>query len=80
MRTFKEGDTVHWTHASKRSQSVTMQRREGEIVEVDDRKAKIRKANGRTIWVALKRLRKPGEKSQVTEFVEAMREAGRKGE
>jgi len=74
--TFNVGDKVQWTHAMRRSQEVILERRDGVILELDDKKAKVRRlGKRRAIWIAVKRLRRPDEESQVTEFVEAMRQS-----
>ena len=63
--TFNVGDKVQWTHAMRRSQEVILERRDGVIIELDDRKAKVRRSgkHRRAIWMAVKRLRRPEDES-----------------
>jgi hypothetical protein len=72
----KPGDKVHWTHVNQGKRVLSMRRREGVIVEVDDKGAFVRYSQ-RTVWIELERLRTEGQPSQVSEFVEAMVESSR---
>ena len=54
-----------------------MKLREGIIEEVNGDVAIVRKAGGRREAVAVSRLRLPGQKSQISEFVEAVVVASR---
>jgi len=74
---FKVGDLVSWTHVGK-GRIVSMQPRQGVIESIEGNNAVIRKSNKRTETVALVKLRKPGQKSQLSEFVEAIVEANKK--
>ena len=68
------GDKVTWTHCTSRGRTLSMRLREGVVEELDESKAIIRKSSGRRESVAIARLRLPGQKSQITEFVEIIRE------
>lgn len=70
----KVGDKVTWTHCSTRGRTLSMRLREGVIEELSGCKAIVRKSGGRRESVAIARLRSPGQKSQITEFVEIIRE------
>lgn len=67
----KIGDKVHWTHVSQGKRTLSMRRREGAVVEIDDKGAFVR-VGQKTTWIELDRLRTVSQKSQVTEFVETM--------
>lgn len=73
----KSGDKVHWTQVSTRGRTMSMQRREGTIESIDGALAIVRTAGNRQVQVALARLRLDGERSQIDEFVEGVREAHR---
>ena len=68
------GDACRWTHVSGKGRHVTLTLRCGVILAIseDDDTAVIEKPSGRRERVALRRLRTPEQKSQVTEFVEAI--------
>lgn len=68
----KIGNRVSWTHVTQRGKSMTMILRKGVIVSIDDGKATVKKCSGRTEAIDIKRLRLLGQKSQITEFVEAV--------
>ena len=74
----KVGDKVHWTHVNQGKRTLSMRRREGVVVEIDDKGAFVRYGQ-RTVWIELERLRTESQPSQVTEFVQAMVESS-KGE
>lgn len=78
MNQIKVGDKVHWTHVNQGKRVLSMRRREGVVVEIDDKGAFVR-VGQKTTWIELHRLRSMAQKSQVTEFVEAAVEAS-KGE
>lgn len=72
----KVGDKVHWTHVGGNKRILSVQRREGVIEEIKGDMALIRRGK-RLVEVSLVRLRTMAQKSQVTELVEAAREAVR---
>jgi hypothetical protein len=75
----KAGDKVHWTRASQGKRSLSMRRRDGVIVEVDnDREVALVQCGKKQEWVDIVRLRTVSQPSQVTEFVEAMVESAKK--
>lgn len=73
----KPGDKVQWTHVSQRGRELSMTRREGIIETIDGEHAIVRSASNRRTRVALARLRLDGQRGQIDEFVEAVREASR---
>lgn len=66
------GDRVTWTHCSTRGRTCNMRLREGVVEELDGDMAIIRRPNGRRESVKVVRLRLLGQRSQITEFVEAI--------
>ena len=70
----KVGDRVHWTYISSSSHTISMSRREGIIIEIKGSIAKVERASGKTEIVRTARLREMDKPSQITEFVEIMRE------
>jgi hypothetical protein len=78
----KPGDKVHWTHTSVRGRSLSLSRREGEIVSVSlcGGIADVRRKSGRVEQIYVKALRLEGERGTLDEFVEAVRDANRKNE
>ena len=64
------GDKVTWTHLVTSGKSVTMSLREGVVEGLSKGVATVRKPSGRCESVLISRLRLPGQKSQITEFVE----------
>ena len=71
----KPGDRVEWTHVSQRGRAVSMVLRSGTIEAIDGALAIVRTASNRQVHIAVARLRRVGQPSQIQEFVEAMREA-----
>lgn len=71
------GDKATWTHRASRGRSVTLTTREGTIIDIRDGVATMRKKKGQEV-VAVARLRAVEEKSELSEFVEAIVEANRK--
>lgn len=74
---FKPGDKVHWTHTSAQGRSISMTRREGTIVEINDQIAVVLTSSKRRIYIHTSRLRLNGRRGQIDEFVDAVREAHR---
>lgn len=71
------GDKATWTHVSGSGKTMTMSLREGVVESIDENGvATMKKKKGREL-VAVARLRAAGQKSQITEFVEAVVEANR---
>jgi hypothetical protein len=71
------GDQVHWTHVSTRGRTLSMTRREGTITAIDGPMATVRTSGKRQVQIAVARLRLDGERSQIDEFVEGVRQAAR---
>ncbi len=69
------GKTVSWTAVSKRGRAMSMRLREGTVTAVNGDVATVETSRNRTVDVAITRLRLPGEVSQITEFVEGVRQA-----
>lgn len=66
----KIGAKVTWTHCTTCGKNVTMSLREGVVEELNGDMAIVRRRSRRRESVAISRLRLPGQKSQITEFVE----------
>lgn len=73
----KVGENITWTHVSKRGKSLSMSLRCGTIEAIEGEMVTIRRPGGQRVTVELERLRRPGQKSQIAEFVEAIREAAK---
>jgi len=67
------GDKVTWTHVVQRGKTVTLTLRTGVIESITGDMAVVKRQNGRTENIPLRRLRLPGQESQIREFIEAMR-------
>jgi hypothetical protein len=85
MSNFEVGDRVQWTHISRERGGLSMDTRYGEIVAIEDTKAKIRpdglKSNGSkkaTTTIALSRLRSLDQKSAVNDFVQRVFQRNRR--
>jgi transcriptional regulator NrdR family protein len=74
----KPGDNISWTHVSRRGKSLSMSLRCGTVEAIEGDAVTVIRPTGRRETIKLERLRRPGQKSQVTEFVEAVVEASRK--
>lgn len=70
------GDKVSWTHVSNRGRTMSMSLREGIVESVKGDRAIVKKKRGREC-ILVSRLRVTGQKSQISEFVEAVIEATR---
>lgn len=77
MNEIKLGEGITWTHISKRGKSLSMSLRCGTVEAIEGNMVTVRRPSGSLEKVELKRLRRPGQKSQITEFVEAIMEANR---
>ena len=73
----KSGDKVHWTHVSQRGRQITMTRKEGTIEAIDGALAIVRSATNYRYQVAVARLRIEGQRGQIDDFVDTVREAGK---
>lgn len=75
--TFAVGDKVTWTHVSSSGRTMSMTLREGTITALDGDVATIQPPSKKSSPVQIKivRLRKPGQRSQITEFIEGVRAA-----
>lgn len=72
---WKVGDRCQWTKIGGSGRTLTMVRRDGEVVAIsEDGKTATVKPDGAKINVtlAIARLRRNDQRSQVTEFVDAM--------
>lgn len=63
---------VHWTTVSKGKGSFSLARKDGTVTAIEGETAKVKTRGGRTMRVAIARLRLAGQPSQITEFVEAV--------
>lgn len=78
MDEIKLGEGITWTHVSKRGKSLSVSLRCGIVEAIDGDMVTVIRPSGNRETVELKRLRRPGQKSQITEFVETLMEANRK--
>lgn len=75
---FEVGERVSWTHVGGSGRTISMRLCEGTITEIAGSNAAIKPiGKGKPVVVALARLRKTGQQSQIGEFIEAMRDAHR---
>jgi hypothetical protein len=73
MSDIKLGDKVSWTKIGGSGRTVSMSLREGVVVEIVGIFARVKTSSNRIAMVEVDRLRLQGQKSQITEFVESMR-------
>jgi len=75
--TFAVGDKVTWTHVSPGRNVMPMRLREGTITALEGAVATVQPPSKKTrpIQINVARLRRPGQRSQITEFIEAVRTA-----
>jgi plastocyanin len=74
----KVGDTVSWTKTSGRGRTINMVSKAGTVTALDDQLATVKTSkHAKPVQVHLSRLRLAGQKSELTEFVEAVVEASR---
>lgn len=76
--TIQVGDRVTWTHVGGGRNTISMNQREGTVTEIDDKgiaTIKPPSKHAKSVRVAVSRLRVPGQKTQITEFIEAVKEA-----
>lgn len=74
--TIQVGDKVSWTHVSMSGRALSMSLREGTVIEINDDIATVKPVarSSRATQVDVRLLRLEGQKSQITEFIEAVRE------
>lgn len=71
-------DRVTWTQVGGGGLIIDMRLREGTVTAIDEQgiaTVKPPSKKSRSVKVAVARLRLPGQKSQITEFIEAVKEA-----
>ena len=73
----KSGDKVKWTETTWRGKSFSMRLKHGVIDSISNGVALVKTGRGRFAQVPVAKLQKEGQKSQITEFVELMRESSR---
>jgi len=73
MSKIEIGSNVQWTHIAGGVNQFSLSLREGKVIEINGKEAVVEKRSGCKESVVLARLRLPGEKSQITEFIEAVR-------
>ncbi len=74
--TIQIGDRVTWTHVSGGRNTIGLNQREGTVTAIDDKgiaTVKPPSKYAKSVRVAVSRLRVPGQKTQITEFIEAVR-------
>lgn len=62
------GDAVTWTHTTSSKGGFNFSTRNGKIEEIGGFSASVKMRNGRRAWVLLSRLRKDGERTELTEM------------
>lgn len=65
---FAVGDAVTWTHTTSNGTSFNFSTRNGKIEEIGTSSACVKMRNGRRAWVPLSRLRKQGDRTELTEM------------
>ena len=82
--TIQVGDYVTWTHVGGGGLIIDMRLQEGTVTAINEQgiatvkpPVKPPAKTSKSVLVAVARLRLPGQKSQITEFVEAVVEANR---
>lgn len=76
--TIQVGDRVTWTQVGGSRNTISMNQREGTVTAIDDKgiaTVKPPSKYAKSVRVAVARLRLPGQKSQITEFIEAVKKA-----
>jgi len=66
---FCVGDSVTWTHATSNGKSIGFSTRQGKIETIMKTQAHVKLRNNRREWVLLKRLRKEGQRTELTEMI-----------
>lgn len=78
MSNIAVGDHVSWTHVGGSGSTMNMSLREGTVVSIgDDGLAMVKPLSkkAKLVQVHVRRLRLHGQKSQITEFIEAVKKA-----
>lgn len=78
MNNISVGDQVQWTQVGGGGLIIDMRIREGTVTAINDQgiaTVKPPSKKSKSVLVAVARLRLPGQKSQITEFIEAIKEA-----
>ena len=65
---FAVGDAVTWTHTTSSGSGFNFSTRNGKIEEIGGFSASVKMRNGRRAWVLLSRLRKEGQRTELTEM------------
>ena len=74
----KIGDAVSWIKTSSRGSTVSLVSKAGTVTALDGQLATVKTSkHAKPVQVRLSRLRLAGQKSELTEFVEAVVEASR---
>lgn len=66
----KVGDAVTWLHSTSNGSQIGFTTRRGKITQVMGSFAQVKQRNGKRPLVALKSLRREGQKTELTEMVE----------
>lgn len=64
---FCVGDAVTWTHTTSSGSGFNFSTRNGKIEEIGGLSATVKMRNGRRAWVLISRLRKEGQRTELTE-------------
>lgn len=69
---FEVGEWVHWTETTRKGRGFNLSKKEGRIVLIKGRWAEVKMRNGRIRETYLSQLRKDGDTSELTEFVQSL--------
>lgn len=79
MSNFQVGDKVTWSHVSRHGGTVSIKAREGTIASITGNVAKVKPfGKAKSTSIQLPKLRRLGEQTELSEFVEAHVAANRK--
>jgi len=67
------GDKVSWTHVGHSGRTISMTLKYGTVVNVMCDTALVKISSGKLVEIPLNKLRKPEQKSEITEFIERAR-------
>ena len=68
------GDKVSWTHVSRRGRTISMTLKNGTVVNVMCETTLVKISSGRLVEIPTSKLRRMDEKSDITKFIEALKE------
>lgn len=66
------GMRVTWMDATGSGRGFNLKSKKGKVIQVGERSAYIQKSGGRKEWISFRRLRKEGDKTELTELFEGL--------